>query len=70
MAWTWATHTVIPSNLLAITQNAVESESQAMDSIIGEWGELLTGRKALLQRGFTSKEAHGCRPDSTARTVR
>ena len=37
-----------------------------MDSIIGGRGELLTGRKSLLQCGFTSKEAHGCGPDSTA----
>ena len=47
-------------------QNVVESGSQAMVSIIGGSGELLTGRKALLPRGFPSKEAHGCGPDGTA----
>lgn len=47
-------------------QNIVENGSQSMDSVIGGCGEFLTGRKSLLQRGFTSKEAHGCGPDSPA----
>lgn len=46
-------------------QNVVESGCQVTDSIVGG-GQLLTGSKALLQCGFTSKEAHGCGPDSTA----
>lgn len=67
MAWTWATHIVTPGNSsLAVRQDIVESGSQAMVSIIGGWGEFLTGRKALLQRGFPSKEARGCGPDHTA----
>lgn len=59
-------HSNSGNSSLAVMQNVVESGSQAMVSIIGGWGELLTGRKALLQRGFPSKEAHGCGPDGTA----
>lgn len=39
-------------------------------SRLRDWGGgLPSGRKALLPWGFTSKEAHGHRPDSSARRV-
>ena len=66
MAWTWATHTVTPGNSsLAVMQNVVEVGLKPWSPLLAG-GELLTGRKSLLQHGFPSKEAHGCGPDGTA----